>query len=90
MKGNLTVDYKWAYQHVVESHNFEGKSPEWVNAFVLGWMEGYVEGFLEGWSNAKIETACNMLGDGITCERVSVLTNISLESVKKIVKLSKE
>ena len=45
---------------------------------------GHAEGRAEGRDEAKIETALRMLADGLTVQKVSEYSGLSLESVEKL------
>ena len=77
----LKIDYVWAFREVVSSHDFSGKSPDWVDNFVRNWIEGYVDGFLEGWANAKIEVACKMKQNGLAPEMIADCTGLEIKNI---------
>ena len=54
-----------------------------VEARRKGIAEGYAEGLAEGRVEANIETAKNLLSDGIEPERVAAYTGLSLDTVLK-------
>ena len=85
MKENgITVDFEWAYNRVVLSHDFSGKDPAWVKSFVEGWRQGYLEGFLLGWTEATIKTVCRMKQEGFTSEKISEITDLSADVASMI------
>ena len=83
-ENGIKVDYEWAYNQVVLSHDFAGKDPAWVKSFVEGWRQGYLNGFLLGWTEATITTVCRMKQEGFTPEKISEITDLSTDVVSMI------
>ena len=51
-----------------------------------GYKEGYCEGLSDGISQAKIETAKNLLAMKLSVEQVAQGTGLSLETIENIAK----
>ena len=79
------VDYEWAYKEVVLSHDFTGKSPSWVNAFVEGWRKGYLCGYIKGRTEGAIEVVCRMIKHGLSAEDIAYYTELSLDVIEMMV-----
>lgn len=85
MKENgIVVAYEWAYNEVMRSHDFTGKSPAWVESFVEGWRDGYLKGFLKGWTEETIRNVCRMKRAGLASDKIAAFTDVSLDVIKMI------
>ena len=82
---NLTDEEKKAYSHNVEAKRI--KSSEMVTAFTDGEIKGRAEGRAEGEANTNKKAIANGMKAGYSIEIMSTITGLSLEEVKKVIKI---
>ena len=52
-----------------------------------GWEEGKIEGQKEGAEQKAIETAKNLLKEGLSVEQIARCTNLTLEKIQELAKV---
>ena len=77
----IKVDFEWAYQEVVSTHDFQGRDPGWVKSFVEGWCDGFLEGYLKGYVEGSIESICKMKQSGMSTDLIAKCTGVSARIV---------
>ena len=73
----IKVDFEWAYQEVVSTHDFLGKDPGWVKSYVEAWCDGFLEGYLKGYVEGSIESICKMKQSGLSTDLIARCTGVS-------------
>lgn len=81
MRNGIKVDYDWAFNKVVSSHDFSSKSPEWVKSFVSGWCDGFLEGYIMGSVETNIKIISTMIREGMTSEQIETYTSVSSDII---------
>ena len=80
------MDFEWAYNEIVRTHDLNHLSPGEVKSYVEGWREGFFSGFLEGYAEAKIEIASKLKQYGMETAEISECVGLSIDSINMIKK----
>lgn len=85
---DIKVDFNWAYDKVISSYDFSGKTPSWIEAFFKGWIDGYLEGFLIGYTEETIRAVGRMKQIGLSSDDISKCADLSLDVVNLVISKS--
>ena len=80
----ISVDYEWAYQEVVNSHDFHDATSGWVDAFVEGWCDGFLEGYIKGALEGTVRIINAMKCKGISAKKIEECIGVSPETINMI------
>jgi hypothetical protein len=80
----IKVDYEWAFNEVISSHDFNGASPAWVKSFVEGWRDGFLEGYILGSVESTIKLIYGLRHEGIPSEKIEQLLGVSKDVINMV------
>lgn len=80
----IKVDYEWAFNEVISSHDFNGMSPAWVKSFVEGWRDGFLEGYILGCIESTIKLIHGLRHEGMSSERIEQLLGVSKDVINMV------
>jgi hypothetical protein len=84
MKNSIKVDYEWAFNEVVSTHDFKDKRPDWIAQYVRSWMDGYLEGYFAGIMEVNIRCCFVLKQYNISVDIISKVTGLSDECISMI------
>ena len=77
----IKVDYEWAFNKVVGTHDLSCKSPSWIKTFVEGWCDGFLEGYMIGNVESNIKIMCALKKYGMSSEQIKNITGVSSDII---------
>ena len=80
----IKVDYEWAFNEVVSSHDFNGMSHAWVKSFVEGWRDGFLEGYILGCIESTIELIHGCKHARMPFERIEQFLGVSKDVINMV------
>ena len=84
MGNDKYMQFEATKQYLMSTGQLDGKTDEYINAYVENWIIGYAKGLKEGRAEEKMAIARNMKNKGLPISDISEMTSLGVDEIEKL------